>query len=50
MTGWIIDGDGRVEVHATYEPQRWYVVALVLTALGLVLCVVAILWPRRKPT
>jgi MFS family permease len=47
LTGWFLDGTGTHRVHADVEAQRVYRASLVVTALGLLLCLILVASPVR---
>jgi hypothetical protein len=50
MTGWVIDRRGRFDVAADVQTQGLYIASLVVSGVGLVICVVLIVMPRRRRT
>jgi arabinofuranan 3-O-arabinosyltransferase len=48
MTGWMIDRDDRLRIEASVGAQPVYVASLVVSGIGIVVCIALAVWPRRR--
>lgn len=49
VNAWTLEGSGRYEVELRYNPQRNFAISLVITGVGIALCIFLIAWrPRRR--